>query len=59
MNCFLLKESLDYIHNLAKESEKMLKAALNGDTGTMAAILKYAHDMESPFFPITVRLNCR
>lgn len=44
------KESLGYIHNLAKESEKMLKATLNGDTDTMAAILKYAHDTESPIF---------
>lgn len=53
------KESLSYIHNLEKESEKMLKATLKGDTDIMAAILKYAHDTESPFFPITVRLNCR
>lgn len=44
------KESLGYIHNFAKESEKMLKATLNGDTDTMAAILKYAHDTESPIF---------
>lgn len=41
-------ESLGYIHNLAKASEKMLKATLAGDTGTMAEILKFAHDTESP-----------
>lgn len=46
----LSKESLGYIHNLAKESEKMLKATLSGDTKTMTAILKYAHDTESPIF---------
>lgn len=28
----------------------MLKATLTGDTGTMADILKYAHDTESPIF---------
>lgn len=28
----------------------MLKATLKGDTDTMAAILKYAHDAESPIF---------
>lgn len=44
----LSKDSLGYVHNLAKESEKMLKATLAGDTGTMSAILKYAHDTESP-----------
>lgn len=44
----LSKESLGYVHRLAKESEKMLKATLSGDTKTMAEILKYAHDTESP-----------
>lgn len=39
---------LGYIHQLAKESEKMLAATLSGDTKTMAAILKSAHDTESP-----------
>lgn len=44
----LSNDSLGYIHNLAKESEKMLKATLAGDTQTMAGILKFAHDTESP-----------
>lgn len=44
----LSKESLGYVYHLAKESEKMLKATLAGDTETMTAILKYAHDTESP-----------
>ena len=42
--------NLGYIYNLAKESEKMLKATLAGDTGTMCNILKFAHDTESPIF---------
>ena len=42
--------NLGYIYNLAKESEKMLKATLAGDTGTMCRILKFAHDTESPIF---------
>lgn len=44
----LSKEDLGYIHRLAKESEKMLKATLTNDTQTMSRILKYAHDTESP-----------
>ena len=44
----LSKEDLGYIHRLAKESEKMLKATLANDTQTMSRILKYAHDTESP-----------
>lgn len=44
----LSKESLGYVYRLAKESERMLKATLSGDTETMAEILKYAHDTESP-----------
>lgn len=44
------KESLGYVYNLAKESEKMLKATLHGDVQTMTRILKYAHDTESPIF---------
>lgn len=46
----LSNESLGYIHNLAKESEKMLKATLAGDTDTMSSILKFAHDTESHIF---------
>lgn len=44
------KESLGYVYSLANESEKMLKATLAGDTGTMERILKFAHDTESPIF---------
>lgn len=44
------KESLGYVYNLARESEKMLKATIAGDTNTMSQILKYAHDSESPIF---------
>ena len=44
----LSKDSLGYVHRLAKESERMVKATLAGDVRTMAEILKYAHDTESP-----------
>lgn len=44
------KESFGYVYNLARESEKMLKATIAGDTNTMSQILKYAHDSESPIF---------
>ncbi|WP_310602438.1 AAA family ATPase [Anaerosporobacter sp.] len=44
------KDSLGYVYRLANESEKMLKATLRGDTKTMAEILKFAHDTESPIF---------
>lgn len=43
-------DSLGYVHSLAKESEKMLAATLAKDTETMAKILKFAHDTESPIF---------
>lgn len=46
----LLNEDLGYIHRLAKESEKMLKATLAGNTERMEQILKYVHDTESPVF---------
>lgn len=46
----LSNESLGYVYNLAKESERMLKATLTGDTEKMAEILKLAHDTESPIF---------
>lgn len=46
----LSNDSLGYVYNLAKESERMLKATLDGDTQTMAEVLKYAHDTESPVF---------
>ena len=41
-------ESLGYVNRLAKESARMLKATLAGDTKTMAEILKFTHDTESP-----------
>lgn len=44
----LSNERLGYVYRLARESEKMLKATLSGDTETMARILKLAHDTESP-----------
>lgn len=43
-------ESLGYVHSLARESARMLKATLAADTETMAEILKFAHDTESPIF---------
>jgi hypothetical protein len=48
-NDMLMKEtSLGYINQLAKESERMLRATLAGDTKTMMEILEYAHNTESP-----------
>lgn len=44
----LTNDNLGYVHRLAKESEKMLAATLSGDTKTMAEILKFIHDTESP-----------
>lgn len=44
----LNKESLGYVYRLAKISSKMLKATLAGDTKTMAEILQYAHNTETP-----------
>ena len=44
----LTNESLGYVYRLAKESERMLKATLAGDTQTMAEILEYDHNTESP-----------
>lgn len=44
----MTKDSLGYVYRLAKESERMLRATLTGDTKTMAEILKFAHDTESP-----------
>lgn len=40
--------SLGYAYRLAKESARMLKATLAGDTETMAQILELAHDTEVP-----------
>ena len=45
----LMKEaSLGYMHKLAMESSKMMKATLTGDAEKVAEIMKYAHDTESP-----------
>lgn len=49
-NLLMSKESLGYVYNLARESEKMVEATLAGDTQSMTDILKYAHDTESPIF---------
>ncbi len=40
--------SLGYVYRLAKESERMLRATLAGDTDTMEQILERAHDAETP-----------
>ena len=47
---FLRGESLGYVYRLARESSKILKATLPGDTKKMAEILKFVHDTESPVF---------
>ena len=40
--------SLGYLYRIASKSEQMLKATRCGDIESMAEILKYAHDTESP-----------
>lgn len=48
-SAMLRKEpSLGYVYRLAKESERMLRATIAGDTKTVAGILEYAHDTETP-----------
>lgn len=42
------ESSLGYIYRLAKESQRMLRATLDGDTKTMEEILERAHDAEIP-----------
>lgn len=44
----LSKDSLGYVHNLARKSERMLQATIAGDTKTMEEILQFAHDTEAP-----------
>lgn len=44
----LSKDSLGYVYNLARKSEQMLLATITGDVQTMADILQFAHDTESP-----------
>ena len=51
------KESLGYVYRLAKESEKMLEATLAGNIKTMAEILKFAHDTESPIFSYFIEIE--
>lgn len=46
----LTNDNLGYIHQLAIESERMLTATLSGDTETMAEILQFVHNTESPIF---------
>ena len=40
--------SLGYVYRLARESERMLRATLLGDTETMTEILEQAHNTETP-----------
>ncbi len=40
--------ALGYVYRLARKSNRMLKATLEGDTRTMAEILEYAHNTETP-----------
>ncbi|MCD8074773.1 MAG: ATP-binding protein [Lachnospiraceae bacterium] len=42
------REGLGYIHRLAIESERMLRATLQCDTNTVEEILQFAHDTETP-----------
>lgn len=44
----LTKDSLGYVYQLARKSDQMLQATLCGDTETMAEILQFAHNTESP-----------
>ncbi len=47
----LQKETkLGYVNQLAKESRRMLRATLAGDTDTMAEILQFVHNTETPLF---------
>ena len=43
-------DKLGYVYNLARKSEQMLKTILAQNTKTMAEILKFVHDIESPIF---------
>lgn len=42
------ESSLGYVYRLARASDRMLEATLNGDVDTMAEILELAHDTEVP-----------
>lgn len=42
------EQSLGYVYQLAKASERMLKVTLSQDTDTMLSILEFAHNTEIP-----------
>ncbi|SFC74996.1 AAA family ATPase [Butyrivibrio sp. YAB3001] len=42
------EESLGYVHRLAKESEKILDATIDGNENVIAGILEQFHDTEAP-----------
>lgn len=45
---FVSRDSLGAVYHLARKSEQMLKATIEGDTKTMGEILQFAHNTESP-----------
>jgi hypothetical protein len=47
-NMLKRETSFGYVNRLAKESERMLRATLMGDTEAMEEILEKTHDAESP-----------
>ena len=53
----LSNDTLGYVYNLARKSEQMLKATLAQNTKTMAEILKFAHDTESPIFSYNSKIE--
>lgn len=44
----LLEKNMGYVYRLAAQSQRMLRATLDGDTETMEEILADAHDTEVP-----------
>lgn len=46
----LTKDAFGYVYQLAKKSEQMLQATLDGNTRIMTEILQFAHNTESPIF---------
>lgn len=48
VDMMMREASLGYVYQLAKESERMLKATLAGDTDTMEEILELVHDTVTP-----------
>ena len=42
------ESSLGYVYQIAKSSERMLKATLDGDTTTIVNLLEFAHNTEVP-----------